>query len=661
MAGGEGCGFVCGTHSGLQTDFAGLKEKYRMKQIMKKITLLILTATIAATTVMATGCKTSIAERRNDTSSTLYVGYVSSAFPTTFFPWSSRDGIAPTVASFIYNTLFSLDTETNEYLPSLAKDWCYTDLEGNEMRVNGEIDYDEVERYYSDDKKDYMVVKVTLHDNATWSDGEPVTVEDVYYTFDIATDNTRSGHAGALAWTADFLHNKTVDGKTYGQGIFTYDHNGGGKYQISEAEKDTVLYLHVKKALGAIAMLFTTILILPEHIWAPLTENGKLVQDNATGEVLKQYENPIGCGAWTLEESSRQMIVLKNRGTDYHLKAADGSALYQVDTLKFMLYLEQNTAIYALLKGHIDILDASMSSNYLKLFEKEEDIYVSNVGGTASQTLVLNVNPQEQYRTPMRDLFKNIDFRKAIALAINQSDIIRNVLNGAGTTASAGLMLPQSENDPMYNPASDIFADALWESDGKSGYENRLEEANRILDGLYPEKDGDGYRLLNGTRISYEILANPGELELVSYLQQQFQKIGIEVEYKAEGSMAEDTYLFAGNFDMTFQATIFNAANVDTMYDSHFISTSRSSNYGRLADAALTEKIGEMEGTLNENEKYSLIRELQVMIAQLYYKIPVYSSNVISVARDDRFTNYTASAGETVFNEDTLKQIQKVV
>ena len=68
-----------------------------------------------------------------------------------------------------------------------------------------------------------------------------------------------------------------------------------------------------------------------------------------------------------------------------------------------------------------------------------------------------------------------------------------------------------------------------------------------------------------------------------------------------------------------------------------------------------------MENALNENVKYGLIRELQVMIANLYYKVPVYSSNVISVARNDRFTNYTASAGETVFNEDTLKQIEKVV
>lgn len=621
-----------------------------MKHFLKKLTA---AALVAAFALSAAGCNTSIAERRTDTSSTLYVGYVSSAFPTTFMPWSSRDGIAPTVASLIYNTLFTFDEETGEYLPSVAKSWCYTDYEGEPIVTDeGEIDYDEVEKYYADDNRQYMVVKIVLHDDATWSNGEPVTAEDVYYTLDIATDNALSGHAGALAWTNDLEH-KSDGGVVEKQGIFTRNHTGGKSYPYAEDGSDTVLYLHVRKVLGAIATIFTSILILPEHIWEPLVdEDHKLNSEEPSGEILKQYQNPVGSGAWTLDasRSSRQMIVLENRGTDYHLKAEDGSALYKADTIKFMLYMEENTAIYALLKGHIDILDASMNSNYLRLFEEEENIYLSNVEGTSIQTLVLNVSPQEQYRNDMRDILANADFRKALALAVNQEELIKNVINGAGITASAGLMLESQE--VLYNPEADILS---------GDYETRLAEANEILDGLYPQKDSMGYRLLNGKRISFEILANPGETELVSFLQVQFQKIGVEVSYKAEGSMPEDTYLFEGDFDMTFQAAIFSVANVDVMYDSHFVSTSRASNYGRLADETLTETIDEMRYTLNQNLKYQLVKDIQLQIAQLYYKIPMYSSNVISVARTDRFTGYTASPGETVFNEDTLKQLIKVV
>lgn len=625
-----------------------------MKFFNRKITALALGALLLFSALGLAGCGTSIAERRTDTSSTLYVGVVSTAFPTSFMPWLSRDGVATTVASLVYNTLFTFDEETGEYLPSIAKDWCYTDLDGNELRTaDGKVDYDAVEEYYTQTEEDYMVVKVTLFDNATWSDGEPVTVEDIYYTFDIATDNALSNHAGALAWTSDLKH-KSEKGVLKTQGMFTYDRNDyWDPYPISEEEKDTVIYLRVSKVLGAVATLFTSILILPEHIWKPLiSETEQLNNASPSGEILKQYENPVGCGAWTVDvsQSGRQMIVLRNRGEEYHLKAEDGSALYKVDTVKLVLYMDENTAIYALLKGYVDMLDNSMSSNYLRLFEEEEDIQVLNVEGNSTQTLVMNVNPQEKYKTAAREILMNKDVRQAIALAINQEELVSKVLNGAGSTASAGLML-KSQTE-LYNPDADILS---------GNYDDRVRQANEILDGIYPDKDSSGYRLANGKRISFEILANAGELELVSFLQVQLQKIGIEVNYKAEGSMAEDTYLFDGDFDMTFQATIFNVSNVDIMYQSHFVSTNRTSNYGRLADAALTAKIAEMRTTLNQETKYQLIKEIEVMIAELYYKVPVYASNVISVARTDRFTGYVAGPGETCFNLDTLENLKKAV
>lgn len=624
-----------------------------MKFLNRKITALALGALLLSATALA-GCGTSIAERRTDDSSTLYVGEISTAFPTSFMPWLSRDGVATTVASMVYNTLFTFDEETGDYLPTIGKEWCYTDLEGNELRTpEGEIDYDAVEEYYSQTSEDYMVVKVTLFDNATWSDGEPVTVEDIYYTFDIATDNALSNHAGALAWTSDLKH-KSEKGVLKTQGMFTYDRNDyWNPYPITEEEKDTVIYLRVSKVLGAVATLFTSILILPEHIWQPLvSETEQLNNASPSGEILYQYEHPVGCGAWTLDvsHSGRQMIVLRNRGEEYHLKAEDGSNLYKVDTIKLVLYMDENTAIYALLKGYVDMLDSSMSSNYLRLFEEEENIQVLNVAGTSTQTLVMNVNPQDQYKTAAREILMNKDVRQAIALAINQEELVSKVLNGAGSTASAGLMLENQTE--LYNPEADILS---------GDYEQRVQQANDILDKIYPNKDSSGYRLANGKKISFEILANPGELELVSFLQVQLQKIGIDVQYKAEGSMAEDTYLFDGDFDMTFQATIFNVSNVDVMYQSHFVSTNRTSNYGRLADEALTAKINEMRTTLNQTAKYDAVKEIEVMIANLYYKVPVYTSNVISVARTDRYTGYVAGPGETCFNLDTLENLKKAV
>lgn len=619
----------------------------------RKICSLLLV--ICLLTISFSGCSTSIATRKTDDSNTLYVGYVGTSFPTSFMPWLSRDGIAPTVASMLYNTLFSYDDELGEFEPLIAKQWCYVDLEGYPLTEDGTFDgnndYSAVEEYYSNVSEDYMVVRMELFDDIYWSDGEKLTVEDVYYSFDIATDNALSNHAGALAWTSDLWH-ESSKGELVKQGMFTADHpDYSGTFAIEEGEEDTVMYLLVNKVLGAVTTLFNTILILPEHIWEPLvTETQQLNNKNPQGEFLEQYQNPVGSGAWILntEETNAQMITL-DRNPNYHLTAEDGSALYKVDKIKFMLYLDSNTAIFALRKGYIDMLDTSISSNYLTLFEQEEDIYVSRAEGTYTATLTLNVNPSDSYNKGTKVLLQDKEVRKALALAIDQEELIEKTLNNAGKTAPAGLIL--ESNELLYNEKANILA---------GDTEKKLLEANAILDGIYPEKDSEGYRLYDGERISFEILASSGQQDLVAYLQRQFQRIGMEVQFKASGSTPETTYIYPSNFDMTVQSVILSMSNADVMYKAHFITKERSSNYGKFEDAEMTALIEEMRYTLNQDLKVELIKELQVRTAESYYKIPLYSSEVLSVARTDRYTGYISVDGATVFNNETLKNLERV-
>lgn len=624
-----------------------------MKKI-RKTAVIALIASLALTAILS-GCSTSISARKNDTSSTLYVGYVGTSFPTSFMPWLSRDGIAPTVASMIYSTLFSYDEARGDFSPLLGKSWCYVDLEGNPLTLDGTYsggnDSSAVSEYYDSVQEDYMAVRIEIFDGIRWSDGEKVTVEDVYYSFDVATDNPLSNHAGALAWTADLKH-ESNRGKLVRQGMFTALHpDYSGTFPINPGEEDTVMYILVNKVLGAVTTLFNTILILPEHVWKPVvTEEQQLNNKNPQGEFLYRYKKPVGCGPWMLnvKETNTQLITL-DRNPDYHLKDENGENLYKVEKIRLLLYLDSNTAIFAIKKGYIDLLDAGISSNYLSLFDDDESIYVARSEGSGVACLVLNVNPASPFDSGMKTLLADKDFRKALALAVNQEELVSKVLNGAGGTVSAGL-IPKS-NDLLYNPEADILSGNQTE---------KLAEANSVLDGKYPDKDSSGYRLYEGKRISFEILASPGQQDLVAYLQRQFLLIGVEVKFKAQGSAPETTYLYRSDFDMTVQSVILSMANADVMLRAHFVTLGRSSNYGRLSDAHIAESIEKVRYTLDRNEKVTLIRELQTEIAELYYKIPLYSSEIVSVARTDRFTGYKAPAGQTVFNKKTLSFLRKV-
>ena len=623
---------------------------------MKRITSLFLILIIASVTLLS-GCSgdTSIAERRNDKSSTLYVGYVGSSFPTSFMPWLSRDGIAPTVASMVYNTLFSYSEESGEFEPLLGKNWCYVDLEGEPLTKDGsyegENDYDKVEEYYSQRPEDYMVVRVELFDNIFWSDGKKMTVEDVYYSFDVATDNALSNHAGALAWTADLRH-ESKNGELVTQGMFTSEHPDlSGTYPIMSGEEDTVMYLLVNKVFGAVTTLFQTILILPEHIWKPLVnQNEQLNNKNPQGEFLEQFENPVGCGPWLLDgnETNSQMVTLV-RNPNYHLKDPSGEMLYKVEKIKFLLYLSANTAIFAIRKGYIDILDSSISSNYAALMEKEEDIEVIRTEGTGINCLVLNINPTPPFDSGMKMLLDNVEFRKSIALAIDQEELIDKVLDGAGRKASPGLIM--ETNELLYEPKAGGDEESL---------ESKISEANKILDSMFPNKDSEGYRLVDGSRISFQVLTAAGAQDLVAYLQKQLKRIGIELVFQASGSTPETTYLYRSNFDITTQGVILSLANADVMYRAHFVTTERSSNYGKYKDQEMTDLIEDMRHTLNRNKKIDLIKALQIKTAESYYKIPLYTADVLSVARTDRFTGYVAMAGSTAFNNESLKKLKQV-
>ncbi len=628
-----------------------------MKTTIRRVTALLLCALLLLSTAACASPNAGNAERRNDTSNTLYVGYVGTSFPTSFMPWQSRDGIAPTVSSMIYSTLFTYEDVEDAYTPSIADSWCYTDKEGNPLLdAEGKIDYAKVaetyaaeQSYSATDRRKYMVVRIELNENARWTDGERVTVDDVYFSFDLCANNKLSNHAGGLAWVADLKHKYNAQtGVSESVGMFTYNNRNMHNYPISEEEKDTVMYLHVDTVMGAVASLFTTVLILPEHIWAPVISPEMPINSTQPNETLSNlYRHPVGCGPYQLvRDETNTAVIALSRNENYHMKAEDGSPMYKVEKIKFILYQEQNVAIFAIKKGYIDLLDSSIPANYGVLFQDEESMQVLSAGSTYAQTLVFNINPVDNQKNPVRNLLGNKDFRRAIALAISQEELIEDVLDGAGEIFSPGLVSAAYTN--IYNPASDIL---------RGDYSARVAEANAILDGMLPEKDDMGYRLLNGQRVKYEILANPGMQDCIGFLQIQLQRIGIEVVFAAQGNTPESTYLYNSRFDMTIQGVSLSASTIDIMANSHFVNLGKTSNYGRLEDPVLKAKIERMRNTLDLSEKYALIKELQLDIAEEYYKIPLYSSNVISVVRTDRFTGYVAPTSSTAFSLESLRNL----
>ena len=193
------------------------------------------------------------------------------------------------------------------------------------------------------------------------------------------------------------------------------------------------MYFHVRKVLGAVTPLFTTILMLPEHKWNVLSPKNQLNSPNPIPLIENLFKDPVGSGPYVLdtEETNAGVIVLRKR-EDFHLKDENGEDFYKPETIKFINYLDINVAINALKKGDIDVLLSAVDSTYVENLAATQDVEVAYSPGRFLTTLVLNVNPPEDYRTPARETLRDPAVREAIALAIDQAALVDQVLRGKG-------------------------------------------------------------------------------------------------------------------------------------------------------------------------------------------------------------------------------------
>lgn len=574
------------------------------------------------------GCAEERTGRAADESFTLYVGNIAPSLPTSYMPWLSNQGIATTISSSIYSTLFSYDDETGTFQPNLAIEWEYL------------VPPTEVP-----EEQDYLEVRIVLDDEATWSDGEPVTAEDVYFTFDLATDFGRTNHAGALAWTGDLLHryrrNRDGDWEPQRQGVF-YAGNPGD-YTFPEGEEN-VVYFHVRKVLGAVTPLFTTVLILPEHLWNVIGPKNQLNSPNPIPSVEALFQNPIGSGPYTLnrEETNAGIIVL-NKRDGFHLEDENGDDFYKPETIKFINYMDVNVAINALKNGDIDVINTSIDATYIENLQATDDVAVAYSPGRYLTTLVLNVNPPAEHSTPARETLRDPVLREAISLAVDQEELIESVLRGRGAAAPAGLIRADSH---LYNPGVQIP-------------QPDVARANRLLDDAgYLRPEGQAIRRKDGVELSYAIYGSPAQRNLINYLKVQLEAIGVDVYFEDGGSNAVKDRYYTGDFDMTVQGVVFDETNLDLMMNAHFVTQGSSSNYGRLEHPDLAAAIDAMRATLDQTRKRVLVAQIQEIVAGTHYKLPLYIADVVSAHRTDIYTGWTAEPGTTVYNDTTLSRLQ---
>lgn len=326
---------------------------------------------------------------------TVTIGLISD--PVAFMTTHSTDTTSGAVEDMVYNQLVRIDEEI-EIQPELATDWDISD--------------------------DGLTYTFNLVDDVYFHDGEPLTAEDVEFTFNIFIDEDytgpRAGYFSSVE-SVEALDDTTVE------------------FQLSEV--DARLIANV--GFG----------IMPKH----------LLEDIPAAELEESdfSRNPIGSGPFVFEEWADGQYLQLTANEDYWEGAP------HLDRITMSIVGDQNAAMAQLEAGDIDItIIPATDFSTAEAWDEEGIIDLRSTLGFQYNYMGFNMD---------RDMFSDKETRQAITHAIDREAIIGQVGQGQGEVAHGPVSplswaynedMPQFEFDQ--DKARELLAEAGWEegSDG---------------------------------------------------------------------------------------------------------------------------------------------------------------------------------------------------
>jgi len=297
------------------------------------------------------------------------------------------------ILDLIYDNLARLN-EDNEPVPCAAESWEIVDNK---------------------------TVKVKLKDNLTFHDGEKLTAEDVKFTFD---------------YGKKWVFHKVG---TYIKPV-----------ESVEVIDSTTLIFHLIEPVGFfISASFTSVPILPQHIWKDLVEKEGLENPHEWPNL-----NPVGSGPFKFNYWRRGEETRLDAFQNYH-------APINIDSIIIKPYTNNDAIGLAIKTGEMDMYGGAtlMSPMQMQEFEKTEGIGIAKTAGIGFTHFGFN-----QRRMP----FKDLAFRKAVAHVIDVNTIVETVSSGYATPAGVGRII---------SPAN-----KFWYNPDLPSYEFNVEKARQILE-----------------------------------------------------------------------------------------------------------------------------------------------------------------------------------
>ncbi len=232
-------------------------------------------------------------------------------------------------------------------------------------------------------------------------------------------------------------------------------------------------------------------------------------------------KKPIGTGPFVLESWDRGSSMKMVRNEYYWAEGDDGEPLPYLDGLTFEVIPDDATRILKLQSGDIDGAEFIPFARVGEL-EADPEINMELFPGTRVWDIIINVRPElDGEPNPLSDE----KVRQAMNYAVNKDALVQIVTFGVGTPLSSFM----SSTTPMHSGDAPL-------------YPYDLEKAKALMaESGYP----DGFETSILT-----IAGNQDDLGITTALQQMWAPLGIDLEIRQVDNASRTEQYRAGTFEM---------------------------------------------------------------------------------------------------------------
>lgn len=447
-------------------------------------------------------------------------------------------------------------------------------------------------------------VEFTLHPNAKFSDGTPITVDDVIFSHAVLRDHGRPNHRSY------YKKVKTVEQTGERKVRFTFD--GPGDREMP--------------------LIMGLMPVLPSHLFTPETFERTTL------------EPPVGSGPYVVEKVEPGKSITYRRDPDYWGRDLSvNRGLYNFDEIRIDYYRDAGSMFEAFKSGLVELRNEDDPTRWTEGYNfpalrqgrvVKEALPVETPAGMSA--LVFNTR---------RPLFADPRVRQALITLFDFEWVNRNLYHGqyARTESYFARSELSSHNRPadateraLLAPYADAVKPAIMDgtfslpvSDGTGqNREGRVEALKLLEEAGYALKDGVLVNVETGEPFTFEILAATRAQErlLLTYAR-ALKQVGIEARIRQVDSAQYQRRKQTYDFDMIqyFWPASLSPGNEQAFrWGSDAAKTEGSYNYSGVESEAVDAMIDAVLAAKDREDFVSAVRALDRVLLSGDYVVPLF-------------------------------------